>query len=153
MLTLCSTSTTAVPVALIWRTISSSCPTIRGDKAERQLVDQQQLGLQDQGLGQTEHLLLAARQRGRQRRSAFVQARECLEALVDQRVDQLPVSPERVSERPQVLDHVHAVEDRPAARDLGDAQRHPALGVEVGDVAAAMAHAGRCSAGRYRTRP
>src|SRR5207245_3766665 len=58
--------------------------------AERQLVDQQQAWLENEGLAQAEHLLLTTGQRARLLVAPLSEHGERLEALVDLSVETLP---------------------------------------------------------------
>jgi hypothetical protein len=72
--------------------------------------------------------------------AALGQPRERLEGLFDPAVDRGAIAAEGVPEDPQVVDDAHRREDRLAPRDLRDAQGHPLLGTDVGDVGATEVH-------------
>jgi hypothetical protein len=94
-----------------------------------ELVDQQQSRLEDEGLAQTEHLLLAPRESQCVLIAPLSEARERLECRVNRRLKATLIPPQAVPESIEVLCHGHGPEYRPAAGYLGDPHPDAALGV------------------------
>ena len=105
---------------------------------ERQLVDDQHLGVTDEGHRQGQQLLLAARQVLGRRAQPVAQHREQLEHPLGVLL-QL-VGREHVPRHAQVLLHGQRPEGGAAADELDDADPGPELGLRVGDRPALEAH-------------
>ena len=76
MLRLCSTTTSVTPVACIRRTTSKSSTDHDRSEAQRQLVDAEHLGVEQERLGHRDLLLLTAREGARLLASTHGQRRE-----------------------------------------------------------------------------
>ncbi len=105
-------------------------------ESERELVDQEQLGAGDGRHGESEHLLLAAREVAGPLVAARGQGREGGEGLVDHVGVALAPAPALPGRGAQVLLDAQVGEDPLAAGDLGDAEAGDLVGRQVGDVAA-----------------
>ena len=116
----CSTRMIVVPCAAMSRTSGSSCSTIVGREAERQLVDHQQARLLDERHAEREHLLLAAREVAGRLVEPVAQDREQLEHVLGRLGHVLLVLAVQPAREPEVLGdgqrREHALRRRAPAR-------------------------------------
>ena len=106
-----------------------------GRQAERQLVDAEQLGAGDEGHGQRQLLLLAAREVAGQLVVPLAQDGEHGDGLVDEAAGGVLVVAQHPARQPQVLGHRQRGEHALAARHERQAESGDLLGGQPGDVA------------------
>src|SRR5207253_612054 len=94
-----------------------------------------------ESLGEAEHLLFAAGQRARELVAPLRETGKGVERPLDGGIHCLPVPPDRVAERLEVVSDACAPEDGATSGDLCDAEAKSPLGVEEGDVGAPEANA------------
>ena len=134
-LTDCSTTTMVVPCAWSIRTTLEELGHDGGGQSERELVDHQELGLDDERHGQRQHLLLAARQVARLLVGRAGRAPGTARGPVGARPRSGALSL-RMSQaaQSQVLVHGQRREHAPPAGHEGDALVRHLVGHLVGDV-------------------